>query len=166
MHRSLLRDRGIFKLAGKVQTICKEKVVPEIEKLGYDVVEIEYSKKSDGMNLVFYIDHDNGITMEDCEKVSREIDDLLEEVNPTDDQPYILSVSSPGIDRPLKTERDFKRNLNKEIEVTLFAKINGKKKFVGTLTGFDETSFAINSNGDEIKFSKQQVAHIVPVIKF
>ena len=137
-----------------------------IEQLGYDVVDVEYSKKSDGMNLIFYIDHDNGIKIEDCERVSREIDQLLDSVNPTGDQQYILSVSSPGIDRPLTNERDFKRNLNKEIEVTLFAKLNGKKKFVGILTAYDQTTFAITSNDQEITFNKQQVAHIVPVIKF
>ena len=116
-------------MAGKVKAICEEKIVPAIEELGYEVVEVEYVKKSDGMNLTFYIDNENGIQIEDCEKVSKSIDDLLEAVNPTDDQPYILSVSSPGIDRPIKTDKDFKRNVGKEIEVTLFAKIDGKKKF-------------------------------------
>ena len=166
MHRSLIRKRGIIKLAGKVKTICEEKIAPVIEELGYEVVEVEYAKKSDGMNLTFYIDSDNGIQIEDCEKVSRAINDLLDEVNPTDDQPYILSVSSPGLDRPIKSERDFKRNLDKEVEVTLFAKINGKKKFEGTLVSYNENEFTIKVKEEEISFTKQQVAHIVPVNKF
>ena len=153
-------------MAGKVKTICEEKVSPVIEELGYEVVEIEYAKKSDGMNLTFYIDNENGIVIEDCEKVSRAINDLLDEVNPTDDQPYILSVSSPGLDRPIKTDRDFKRNVGKQIEVTLFAQVNGKKKFEGELVSFSENEFTIKIKDEEISFNKQQVAHIVPVIKF
>ena len=115
-------------MASKVKTICEEKVVPFIENMGYEVVEVEYVKKSDGMNLTFYIDKEDGIKIEDCEMVSKSIDGLLEELNPTDNSPYILSVSSPGLDRPLKTDRDLKRNVDKEIEITLFAKTNGKKK--------------------------------------
>lgn len=153
-------------MAGKVKTICEEKVTPVIEQLGYEVVEIEYAKKSDGMNLTFFIDNDNGIVIEDCEKVSRAINDLLDEINPTDDQPYILSVSSPGLDRPIKSDRDFKRNMGKQIEVTLFAKVNGKKKFEGELTDYNQDGFTIKVKDEEISFNKQQVAHIVPVIKF
>ena len=153
-------------MAGKVKTICEEKIAPVIEELGYEVVEIEYAKKSDGMNLTFFIDNENGIVIDDCEKVSRAINDLLDEVNPTDDQPYILSVSSPGLDRPIKTDRDFKRNVGKQIEVTLFAKVNGKKKFEGELVSYNENEFTIKAKGEEISFTKQQVAHIVPVIKF
>ena len=153
-------------MAGKVKSICEEKVAPVIEELGYEVVEVEYAKKSDGMNLTFYIDCDNGIQIEDCEKVSKAIDELLEQLNPTDDQAYILNVSSPGIDRPIKTERDFKRNQGKEVEVTLFSKIDGKKKFVGILEEFDNKTMSIQCNGNKITFEKEKVAHIVPVIKF
>lgn len=149
----------------KVKLLCEEKISPVIESLGYEVVEVEYVKKSDGMNLTFFIDCDKGVELSDCEKVSREIDPVLEELNPTDDQPYILSVSSPGIDRPLKTERDFKRNLGKEIEITLFAKVNGKKKFKGTLVSFDEKTVTIEEK-KQINFEREKIAHIAPVIKF
>lgn len=149
----------------KVKLLCEEKISPIIESLGYEVVEVEYVKKSDGMNLTFFIDCDNGVELSDCEKVSREIDPVLEELNPTDDQPYILSVSSPGIDRPLKTERDFKRNLGKEIEITLFAKVDGKKKFKGTLVNFDEKTVTIEEK-KQINFEREKIAHIAPVIKF
>ena len=153
-------------MAGKVKTICEEKVNPIIESLGYEVVEVEYAKKTDGMNLTFYIDKDEGVNIDDCERVSKAIDLVLEQLNPTDDVPYVLSVSSPGIDRPIKTDRDFNRNLGKEIEVKLFAKIDGNKNFVGVLKSFDEGKFTIDFNGKEMVFDKEQVAHIVPVIKF
>lgn len=153
-------------MAGKVKTLCQEKVVPVIEQMGYDVVDIEYSKKSDGMNLVFYIDNDQGIQIEDCEKVSKEIDELIEQLNPTDDQPYILSISSPGIDRPLKTIRDYNRNLGKEISITLFSKINGIKKFEGVLENFDEKTVTIIYKREPLIIEKDKIAHIVPIIKF
>ena len=153
-------------MASKVKSICEEKVVPVIEEMGYEVVDIEYAKKSDGMNLIFYIDKDEGVKIEDCEKVSRAIDGLLEELNPTDDSPYILSVSSPGLDRPLKTERDFKRNLDKEIGVTLFGKIDGCKRYTGLLESYNEQNIEIEINGQSMIIEKSKIAHIVPVIKF
>ncbi len=156
--------KGGIILASKVKSICEEKVVPVIEELGYEVIEVEYSKKSDGMNLTFFIDNDNGIKVDDCEKVSKAIDGLLEELNPTNDQPYILNVSSPGIDRPLKLARDYQRNLNKTIEVTLFAKENGKKNFEGKLISFDDEKFTLEIDGKEKTFEKKNVAHVVPVI--
>ena len=153
-------------LASKVKTICEEKVVPVIENMGYEVVEVEYVKKSDGMNLTFYIDRDGGVQIDDCEKVSKEIDGLLEELNPTDNAPYILNISSPGIDRPLKTERDFKRNIDKEIEVTLFAKMDGKKKFEGVLKNYNENEISIEVSEKTLTLQRDKIAHIVPIIKF
>lgn len=153
-------------MASKVKTICEEKVVPVIENMGYEVVEVEYVKKSDGMNLTFYIDRDGGVQIDDCEKVSKEIDGLLEELNPTDNAPYILNISSPGIDRPLKTERDFKRNIDKEIEVTLFAKMDGKKKFEGVLKNYNENEISIEVSEKTLTLQRDKIAHIVPIIKF
>lgn len=153
-------------MAGKVKTICEEKISPIIEEMGYEVVDIEYSKKSDGMNLIFYIDNENGVNIEDCEKVSKMIDPILDEINPTDDQTYILSVSSPGIDRPLKTDRDFKRNIGNEISITTFSKIDGNKKFEGELISFDEKQVTIEQKEKQISIQRDQIAHIVPIIKF
>lgn len=153
-------------MAGKVKTICEEKIVPVIQNMGYEVVEVTFSKQVDGMNLVFYIDNDAGVTIDDCEKVAKEIDPLLDQINPTDDKPYILSVSSPGIDRPLKTVRDFNRNLEKEIEITLFSKLNGKKVYTGILKSFDENQVVIFDGKQNLTFDKKLIANIVPVIKF
>ncbi len=158
--------KGGIKLASKVKTICEEKVTPIIENLGYEVVEVEYAKKSDGMNLTFYIDCDGGVKIEDCEKVSKAIDGLLDELNPTDDQPYILNVSSPGIDRPLKTNRDFQRNLNKLISITLFAKLNGQKLFKGKLISFDDETVTIEVKEENLTLNRKQIAQIEPVIDF
>lgn len=157
-------------MAGKVKTLVQEKVSPIIEKMGYEVVDIEYSKQADGMNLVFYIDSDKGVTIDDCEKVSKVIDPVLDELNPTDDAPYILSVSSPGIDRPLKSERDFNRHIGKEIEIILFSKLDGKKNFKGELVSYNADEIVIKTQvktGEQnITLSREKIAHIVPIIKF
>ena len=151
-------------MAGKVETICEEKINPIIENLGYEVLEIEYAKKQDGMNLSFFIDGPNGIFIEDCEKVHRAIEDVLDDVNPTDDAPYILNVSSPGIDRPIKNARDFERNKNKEVEIKLFAPLNGKKIYQGELIDFNEETVTIVENKNTLSFDRKKIAIIVPVI--
>ncbi len=153
-------------MAGKVVQICQEKINPIIEKMGYEVVEVEYAKKSDGMNLTFYIDNDKGITIEDCEKVNEVVEPLLDEINPTNDATYILNVSSPGIDRPVKTQRDFLRNKDKLVEVTLYSAKNGKKKYKGLLKNFNENLVEIDVDGTMMSFEHKNVAQVSPVIEF
>ena len=154
-------------MAVKVKDLCFEKFKPIIEDMGYELVEVFYGKMQDGMNLIFYIDSDHGITIDDCEKVHRIIDPILDELNPTNDASYILSVSSLGIDRPIKTERDFQKNKGKEIEITLFSKLDGKKNFKGILVSWDEKEITIlNEKNEEERFEKTKVAHIAPLIKF
>ena len=99
----------------KVKEICEKEIAPIIQNMGYELLEVTYQKYADGMNLVFTIDSDNGITIDDCEKVTKAIDPILDELNPTKDQPYILSVRSTGIDRQITTDIDIKRNIVTEI---------------------------------------------------
>lgn len=153
-------------MASKVESICTEKVVPQIEQLGYYVLEVNYSKKVDGQNLTFVIDKDGGVLIEDCEKVHRMLDTLLDEINPTDDAPYILNVESAGLDRPIKTQRDFLRNKGKEVEVKLYKKLDGKKSFVGNLMEFDDTKVVLSLENQIQTFAREDVALISPVIKF
>ncbi len=153
-------------MAGKVVQICQEKINPIIEKMGYEVVEVEYAKKSDGMNLTFFIDKDDGITIEDCEKVNQVIEPLLDELNPTNDATYILNVSSPGIDRPIKTNRDYLRNKDKLVEVTLYSAQNGKKKYKGILRIFNNDFVEIEVDGVVMSFEQKNVAQVSPVIEF
>lgn len=153
-------------MSKKVKEICEEKICPIIENMGYHVIEVEYAKKSDGMNLTFFIDKEDGIKIDDCEAVSKAIDGPIEELNPTADEPYVLSVSSPGIDRPLKTNWDFDRNIGKEIEITLFAKMNGQKKFTGILKSYSDDDVTIETREENLVLNRKAIAHIVPVIKF
>lgn len=154
-------------MASKVVDKCNEHIVPIIEKMGYDVLEVEYAKKVDGMNLTFFIDKPQGITIEDCENVNNAITDVLDEINVSDDASYILNVSSAGLDRPIKNEKDFKRNYGKQVEIKLYVPINKQKSFIGALVGFTQDSYTIQlSNGEEMIFETSKVALCSPVLDF
>lgn len=150
----------------KVKQICEEKLRPVIEEMGYDLVEVSYVKENGGMSLIFTIDKDGGVNVDDCEIVNKRLDPLLDEINPTDDKPYTLVVSSPGLDRPLKTDRDLKRNLGKEIEITLFAKIDGNKTFTGVLENFDDESITLKTDKTDVVLKRDKIASTKLVIKF
>lgn len=150
----------------KVKQICEEKLRPVIEEMGYELVEVSYEKENGGMSLIFTIDKDGGVTVDDCEIVNKKIDPILDEINPTDDKPYTLVVSSPGLDRPLKTDRDLSRNIGNEVDVTLFAKLDGKKLFTGVLESFDEKSVTIKADKESINLDRDKIASIKLVIKF
>jgi len=154
-------------MASKVIDRCNTSIVPIIENLGYDVLEVEYVKKVDGMNLTFYIDKPEGITIDDCEIVNNAITDVLDEINVSDDAPYILNVSSAGLDRPIKNIKDFIRNKGKQVEIKLYVPINKQKLFVGELVDFDEKVYTIKTNKEEIlTFEVSKVALCSPVIEF
>lgn len=153
-------------MAGKVVEIVEEHINPIIENLGYEVVEVEFAKKVDGMNLCFYIDSPNGITIDDCEKVHKLIDAPLDELNPTGDMPYILSVSSCGLDRPIKTDKDLKRNLNKVVDIKLYAPLNKKKAFTGILKDFNEENIVITENELDINLPRKMIGNISLHLEF
>ena len=155
-------------MAEKIKDVCFELCEPIISKLGYELVEVEYQKEQNGMNLIFYIDKDEGIMIEDCEKVTRALDDILEEANPTNDKPYTLVASSLGIDRPLKTQRDFDRNMGKEIEIKFYAPHPAlkKKSIEGVLQGVTDEIVKIEVKGEQVEIERKLIANIAPVIKF
>lgn len=153
-------------MAGKVVELVTEKICPIIENMGYEVVEVEYAKKNDGMNLTFYIDSAAGVNVDDCEKVHKAIDGPLDELNPTGDVSYILSVSSCGLDRPLKTDKDLKRNIGKKIDIKLYAPINKQKLFIGKLVDFNEKSVQIEVDGNMLSLEKEKIANITLNLDF
>lgn len=148
-------------IASKVQDL----ITPIVEPMGYTIVEVEYAKKSNGMNLTVFIDSSNGIGLDDCEKVHNSIDAPLDELDPTEGASYTLNVSSPGLDRPLKTDKDLSLSINKEIDISLYAKQNGKKDFVGVLKAFDENTLTIIS-GSEIALDRKNISKITKHISF
>ncbi len=150
----------------KVKQICEEKLRPIIEEMGFELVDVSYVKENGGMSLIFTVDKEDGVGIDDCEVVSKKLDPILDELNPTDDAPYTLVVSSPGLDRPLKSDRDFKRNLGKKVEVNLFAKVDGRKTFVGQLKSFDDKTIQIDEDGKACTFNRDKIASVKLVIEF
>lgn len=141
-------------------------VTPIAEGMDIEVVEITYDKKYNGMNLTIFIDSDDGIDINKCEKFHRAILDPIDELDPIAGQ-YILNVSSLGIDRPLKTDRDYKRNMGKVIAVKLYkADDSNNKQYKGTLTEYTDSTFTIDSDGSITTFIRNEVAHVEPVIEF
>ena len=135
----------------KVADVVEEFLTPIVENLGYEIVEVEFAKKHNGDNLTVFIDKKGGgIDINDCETVHTAIDEPLDELNPTNDKPYTLNVSSPGIDRPIVSDKDYNRNMGEVLEVKLFQAINKKKVLVGTLVSFDENIIKLEISEKEI----------------
>lgn len=150
---------------GKVSDSVYRLVAPIAESFGLTVLEVEYAKKFDGMNLTVVIDKDGGVTIDDCERLHRAIDQPLDELDPIEGA-YTLNVSSPGLDRPLKLEWDYKRNLGKKISVKLYKPLDGRKTFEGTLVSYDGDTFSIDVGKSHMTFAKKETALVLPVIEF
>lgn len=141
-------------------------IAPTVEALGCEIVEVEFAKKGKDDNLTIYIDKPGAVTLDDCEKVHMAIDPLLDELDPTEGKPYILNVSSPGLDRPFKRQRDYERNYGKEVEICLYAPLKGKKRYEGVLVRRDENSLTIESEGGTVTIENTRIAVARPLIKF
>ena len=131
------------------------------EELGYEWIDLELVKEPAGRFLRFFIDKEGGITLDDVEAFHRKIQPYAENV----DYDY-MEVSSPGIDRPLKKQRDFERNLGNVVEVKLYAPRNKKKEFMGELVSFDEEGFLINTKDAQERFTYKETAQVRPHIEF
>ena len=151
----------------KVKTVqeIQEVLQPIADEMSIEIVEVEF-KQGREPALTIYIDTENGVDLDTCEKFHRAIDPVLDELDPTLGAPYTLNVSSPGLDRPLKTERDFNKCMGKKVEVKLFAPMQGKKFFEATLVGFDEHCVSIDDNGNVLKLEKSKIAKINRAIEF
>lgn len=149
----------------KIEEIARNLVLPVIEKNNYELVDVEYKKEGNNWFLRIYIDKVGGITLDDCQIVSEYLSSKLDEVDPIQNS-YILEVSSPGIDRPLKTARDFEKYKGMDIEISLFTPIDKKKKYEGELLDFNGEKIIILSNGAQREFDMNNVSLVKPVVKF
>ena len=138
----------------------EELLLPIIEKNQFELVDVEYVKEGSNWYLRAYIDKPGGITVDDCEVVSRALSELLDQNDFIEDS-YILEVSSPGLGRPLKKEKDFQRSLGEEVEIRTYRAINRQKEFVGVLKGYDKESVTIEYEDEtEQTFLKSDIALI------
>ena len=133
---------------------------PIVEEYGFELVDVEYVKEGSTWYLRAYIDKPGGICIDDCEAVSRRLSDILDEKDYIDDA-YILEVSSPGLGRPLRKEKDFKRSLGAEVEVRTSRMIEKQKEFTGILKEYDEKTVTIEEDGGNVRiFEKSDIALI------
>lgn len=131
---------------------------PIVNGFGFELVDVEYVKEAGTWYLRAYIDKPGGITVDDCEAVSRKFSDILDEKDYIDDA-YIFEVSSPGLGRPLKKDKDFQRSLGEEIEIRTYRAIEKQKEFTGILKEFDKDSVTIvYEDGTAQTFLKSEIA--------
>ena len=140
-------------------------LLPIMEANQFELVDVEYVKEGSSWYLRAYIDKEGGISIDDCELVSRALSDLLDQEDFIEEA-YILEVSSPGLLRPIKKDKDFQRNVGKEIEVHLFKMIDKKKELIGILTAFDADTLTIQTEEKEIRLNRKEAALIRPYIEF
>jgi len=144
-------------MSKKAETAVENLVLPIIEQMGYEYVGTEIKKLGDEKELIIYADKEGGLNLDDCETISREIDPMIEELDPINEN-YYLCVSSPGLDRPLKTQRDFKRSVGKTVDVKLYKALNKQKSFTGELIDFSDEGFTIKMQDKEIEFLNKDTA--------
>ncbi len=164
LRRSQSHYTGYFM---KIKTIeeIQNALAPIADELQIEIVEIEF-KQGHSPALTVYIDVEGGVDLDTCEKFHRAIDPVLDEVDPTFGAPYTLNVSSPGLDRPLKTARDFEKCMGEQVEIKLYAPMKGRKLFEAKLVGHDENCVVVEEKGETLKLEKSKIAKICRAIDF
>ena len=152
-------------MSKNISDLVLENIKPLFPK-DITLVDVEYVKRADGMHLCIYIDKAEGVTVEDCVAVSRLVDQPLEDLNPTNDEPYFLDISSYGLDKPLKFDWQFKKYTDKKVNIKLYAKQNGKKDFVAILKAKTEDSVIVSLDNENVTFNLADIAYITPYIEF
>lgn len=134
-------------------------VTPIIDANQFELVDVEYVKEAGNWYLRVYVDKEGGITVDDCEVVSRALSDLLD-TNDFIEDSYILEVSSPGLGRPLKKEKDFVRSIGKEVDIHLYKSIDKQKEFTGVLKSYSKEEIIIQIEESDVSFDRANVALI------
>lgn len=149
----------------------------EIEKLIYDLLEIEFKstsytlvdvefvKEGQMKYLRVYVDKTGGITLDDCSEISTLLSSKLDELDPIDEH-YLLEVSSPGIDRPFKSEEDYLKNINQKVEVKLYKSINGEKYYEGLLLEKSNDHIIVDCDENKIKIDMSNISKINKAVLF
>jgi len=149
-------------LIGFITKVAK----PIAEESGYELVDLEFVKENSNNYLRVYIDKPGGVNLDDCQNMSQLLSEKLDESDPIT-VPYYLEISSPGLDRPLKTDKDLKRNLNKDIEIRLYEALDGKKVIEGILESFDENLIVVLTESNiRTEIQRNVIALIKLAVKF
>ena len=143
----------------EIEAYAENLFLPITQKHGFELVDVEYVKEAGSWYLRVYIDKEGGIAVDDCEVISRILSDWLDQTDFIEES-YILEVSSPGLGRPLKKERDFERSLGEEVEIRLYKALNKQKEFTGILKAYDKETVTIETAEGELVFNRSDIALI------
>ena len=141
-------------------------IKPIVEDLGYVFVDLEYKKEYSGYVLALTIDKEGGVNINDCERVSRALDEPLDIHDVTNGAPYNFNVSSYGLDRQFKTDYDFNKHIGVLVDIRFYSPFNGHKQFTVELKGFDDKTITVNYNSENVIIERKLIASISAHIEF
>ena len=145
-----------------VKDIVREAIEPTVTELGYEIWDVTYSKVGADYHLEITIDSENGIFINDCEKVHRAIDPILDECDPIEGF-YYLDVSSPGIERELRTAEHISRSIGQKVEAKLFTVRDGKRSIMGILSAFSDGNLTISDDAGETILKQSEISKLTTV---
>ena len=143
----------------------EEYMLPIVEKRGFELYDVEFVKEGNDYYLRAYIEKPGGITINDCVDVSREMNEILDKEDYIKEA-YIFEVSSPGLDRPLKKDKDFERNLGKQVDIKTYKAFDKQKEFTGVLSAFDKDSITVTFEDGDFTFLRKDISLIRLTIDF
>ncbi len=149
------------KLTEKIQALAE----PVVREEGCSLWDVEYVREAGCWYLRLYIDKEGGVGIDDCERISRRLDPILDEADPIPES-YVFEVGSAGAERELKRPSDFEQFMGSEVEVRLYQPLEGRKAWVGMLSGYDGGDVSLTAAGKEIRFAKAQVAQVKLHVSF
>lgn len=143
----------------KITDLTADLARPVVEACGCTLWDVEYIKEAGSWYLRLYIDKEGGVSIDDCEAVSRGVDPLLDEADPIQD-PYTFEVSSAGADRPLKKPEHFEAFLGAQVDVKFYKAVNGQKNCTGILAGYNDGDVTLELGGETVTFDKKEIAFV------
>ena len=146
-------EKNMSKITDRVWTLAK----PVVEEAGCTLWDVEYVREAGSWYLRVFIDKEGGVSINDCEAISRRLDPILDEEDPIPDS-YVFEVGSAGAERELKRPGDFQQFMGSQVEVRLYQPLDGRKVFVGTLAGYDNGDVTVTVGKNDMRFLKAQVA--------
>ena len=155
----------ILKMKKTVREIVREAIEPTIVELGYSVWDITYSKVGADYHLEVTIDSENGINIDDCERVHRAIDPIIDECDPIEDF-YYLDVSSPGIERELRTEEHILSCIGWEVEAKLYSQVNGAKQHRGFIESYEDGILTLENDQGKVAIERKNIGMLRTVYDF
>ena len=150
---------------GGIAERVEELLLPVADQLGLEIWDVEFAKRGPDNYLTVTIDSDDGITIEDCERMHRAIDPVLDEADPIE-KAYMLEVSSPGIERDLTKDAHYEWAIGEQVELKLFAPVNGSRTMRGTLVSFDGNTVTLNCGNTEISAERKNVSKAKTIFEF